>query len=437
MASPTSTRRAKTKEIEIKEMNKMTEKHEQQDFMIESDILEQLRPRINKVVSLIKQAIDAKRPIWIRHHSDTDGYCGAIALERAILPLIYDRHTKERDQFYHYARLPSKTPYYDYADATKDVCNFMNRVNKFESKEPMIIICDTGSSEQDIMAIKKAKVYGAKIIVIDHHPACKETEKIVEAFVNPHLVGSTYDFSAGMICAEIGKMLNPKVHGMEFIAAVAGIGDKVTGKEIDAYLELCRQKEIGTGLIRDTAECMDFEGFMLGFTEGRDIANDLLGGDAETQKKMLEIIKPEVEKIKAQQLETNKKYMQIKEHGHIVICKLNVSKVRSYGAFPPSGKTTGILQNNLAEEYEGIGIEENHKKHPITLGISDDQINFRCSKQINDFDVNELLLLLKKELPHAQIDGGGHKRAGSISFVEAAKDEVLKKVDEYLHKIKG
>jgi len=213
----------------------MTEKHEH-EFMIESGILEKLRPRINKVVSLIKQAIDAKRPIWIRHHSDTDGYCAAVALERAILPLIYDRHTRERDQFYHYARLPSKTPYYDYADATKDVCNFMNRVTKFESKEPMIIICDTGSSEQDILAIKKAKIYGAKIIVIDHHPACKETESLVEAFVNPHLVGSTYDFSAGMVCAEIGNMLNPKVHGMEFIAAVAGIGDKVTSKEIDAYL---------------------------------------------------------------------------------------------------------------------------------------------------------------------------------------------------------
>ncbi|MBT7927572.1 hypothetical protein HN695_04500, partial [Candidatus Woesearchaeota archaeon] len=139
-------------------------------FMIKSEILNKLQPRINKVVSLIKQAIESKRPIWIRHHNDTDGYCAAIALERAILPLIHARQTKERDVFYHYSRLPSKAPYYDYADATKDVTNFMNRVTKFEAKPPMIIICDNGSSEQDIKAIKKVKIYGAKVIVIDHHP---------------------------------------------------------------------------------------------------------------------------------------------------------------------------------------------------------------------------------------------------------------------------
>ncbi|MBT4823780.1 hypothetical protein HON88_01125, partial [Candidatus Woesearchaeota archaeon] len=44
--------------------------------------------------------------------------------------------------------------------------------------------------------------------------------------------------------------------------------------------------------------------------------------------------------------------------------------------------------------------------------------------------------ILKNKLPYAQIDGGGHRVAGSINFVEAAKEEVISIVEEYINKIK-
>ncbi|MFH1439745.1 MAG: DHH family phosphoesterase [Candidatus Woesearchaeota archaeon] len=398
------------------------------EFMVKSNVLERLRPRINKAISLIKQAIEAKRPIWIRHHSDVDGYCAGVAIERAILPLIYDRHTKERDTFYSYARMPSKAPYYDYTDATKDLTNFMNRMNKFEAKAPMIIICDNGSSEQDIMAIKKVRIYGAKVIVIDHHPLCDEIDNITDAHINPHQIKSVYDLSAGMLCAEIAKQINPEIDQMEFFAAVAGFADKVKSKEFEQYVELCKKKGGSQELIKDTAECLDFETFVLGFIESRDLINDILGGDHNKQKKLINLIKPKANELKKQQLETNKKYMKIEEKDNIIICKLPIDQVRSMGSFPPSGKTTGIIHDYIKEKYKN--------KFVISLGISNGQINFRCSNEIKNFDVNEIIALLKKKMPYAQIDGGGHRVAGSISFIEAAKEEVLDFVDEYIDSIK-
>ncbi|MBT4824230.1 hypothetical protein HOL83_03680 [Candidatus Woesearchaeota archaeon] len=405
-------------------------------FMIKSEILNKLQPRINKVVSLIKQAIESKRPIWIRHHNDTDGYCAAIALERAILPLIHARQTKERDVFYHYSRLPSKAPYYDYADATKDVTNFMNRVTKFEAKPPMIIICDNGSSEQDIKAIKKVKIYGAKVIVIDHHPLCAEIDKITDAHVNPHQVGSVYDISAGMLCAEIARKINSSsegVNNMELIAAVAGIGDKVKSKELDAYIESCKKSGKEFEFLQDVAKCLDYEGSVLGFMEGRDIVNDLLGANEEKQKKLLALIKPKLKNVRKQQLETNKKYMVIEElekNRSIIVCRLEINKVRSFGSYPAAGATVGITQDYLVEKYKL------KNKKVISLGINKDQINFRCSREIKEFDVNEIIKILKNKLPYAQIDGGGHRVAGSINFVEAAKEEVISIVEEYINKIK-
>jgi len=350
-------------------------------------------------------------------------------LERAILPLIYDRHTKERDTFYSYARLPSKAPYYDYNDAVKDTTNFMNRVSKFEAKKPMIIICDNGSSEQDIMAIKKVKIYGAKVIVIDHHPLSKEIDKITDAHVNPHHVGSTYDLSAGMLCAEIAKQLNNNVKEIEFVAALAGIGDKVESKELDQYLVMAKKLGYSLENMIEIAECLDYETFILGFMEGRDIVDDMLGKDKKKQEKLIKLIKPKVSKLRKEQLETNIKYGIVEENKNkIIIAKLDINKVKQQGSYPPAGKTTGILQEYLVKKHID--------KKIISMGIGKDQINFRASKNTDDFDVNELIKILKNKLPYAQINGGGHKRAGSISFIEAAKKEVLDIVKEYIDKVK-
>lgn len=396
----------------------------EKQFMIKSVVLEKLKPEINKAVSFITQAIEAKRPIWIRHHSDTDGYCAALALERAILPLVYNRQAKERDVFYYYSRLPSKSPYYDYVDATKDLTNFMNNVNRFEIKPPLIIICDNGSSDQSIAAIKKVRIYGAKLIVFDHHPPSHEITKIVEAHVNPHFAGSTYDISAGMLCAEIAKQINPEIDQMEFFAAVAGVGDKVESREMEEYLKLCH-KNYSLEFIKDVAMCLDYEAYVLGYIESRDLVNDILGADPAKQKKLIEFIKPQIKELVKQQLETNKRYMQIEEKEKLVVCKLDIENTKMF-TFPPSGKTTGITQDYLIEKY---------KKPVISLGISNDQINIRCSRELKKFDVNEIMNLLKENLPYAQVNGGGHRTAGSISFVEAAKEEVFNIVEEYIEKL--
>ena len=118
-------------------------------MMIKSKLLEKMQPKMKQAAKLIKEAIENKQPIILRHDSDTDGYSAAIALERAINPLIYDRHSRERNNYYYYTRSPCKTPWYDFQDALRDVTNFMANITRFGHKEPLIIICDNGASKQE------------------------------------------------------------------------------------------------------------------------------------------------------------------------------------------------------------------------------------------------------------------------------------------------
>ncbi|MFA6888132.1 MAG: hypothetical protein WC254_01410 [Candidatus Woesearchaeota archaeon] len=99
--------------------------------MIDSPILHKLKPEIQECIQHIKKAIDAKQPIFIRHHADADGYTAGIAIERALFPLVSVKHRRERDVHYFYQRFPSLTPYYSYEDATRDVQTFLRNAEQF------------------------------------------------------------------------------------------------------------------------------------------------------------------------------------------------------------------------------------------------------------------------------------------------------------------
>ncbi len=401
-------------------------------FMIKSDVLDKLEPEIIKVIEIITTAIKNKQPILIRHHGDTDGYSGAVALERAILPLIYDTHTRERDAFHYYRRLPCKAPFYSYSDVVRDITNFMNDLTRFELKTPLIIIIDNGSSIQDLPAIKKAKVYGAKVIVIDHHPTSGEVDKYVNAHVNPHDVGSNSEFSAGMVCAEIGKLLSKKdfcennLADYELIAAVSGTADRFKSRELNEYINLASKEGYSEELIRDIAMALDYETFYLGVINSRDLINDLLGADPGRQKKSIAIIKELAQSKIDVVKKAIEKYVKVEEKGEYNIARINVEKIKDMFEFPSKGKTTSIMLDYVFEKYN---------KPTVAMSLNTVGINFRCSKAIEKFDVNEIISILKKKLPYANIDGGGHRVAGSIRFIGEAKEEVVAVVDEYVGKL--
>jgi archaea-specific RecJ-like exonuclease len=399
-------------------------------MMIKSKLLDEMKPKIEQTVKLIKNAIENKEPIIIRHDADTDGYSAAIALERAIMPLLYTRHTKERDLFYYYSRMPCKTPWYDIQDALRDVTNFMSGASRFTRKKPLIIVCDNGASAQDYIAIKLVKTYGAKVLVIDHHPNAKEIDEIVDLHLNPHHFKSTYDFCTGMLCAEIANLLtiDRKIIAKDFevIAAVAATGDKVKSEEAQQYLKIANEKGYDSKKLRDISKCIDFAAFKLGVINDKDIVDDILGADKEKQKALLDLFTKEVNKKMHTVFESALKYTETEETDNKTIVKVPIDKLSKRNGYPARGRVTGVMQ----EYYKEKG------KKAITLGITKTSTNFRCSNEIESFDVNEIIKKIKEKFPYANVSGGGHRVAGSISFIEASYDEVMEFILDYCKKAK-
>ena len=194
----------------IVEQQRARAKIKQTDFMLQNKILEKLTGSIVKAAEEIRLAIIQNRPIVVRHHNDTDGYCSGFALERAIIPLIQKQHSAPKAAWEFFKRAPSMAPFYELEDSIKDTTMSLRDVAKFSAKMPLIIIADNGSSPEDLMAIQQAKIHGADVIVIDHHGFDEDViSNEVVANINPHLVGeSGSDISAGMLCAEIARFIN-------------------------------------------------------------------------------------------------------------------------------------------------------------------------------------------------------------------------------------
>jgi len=388
-------------------------------FLIKSEVLENLRENFTSALALIKQSISESRPIIIRHHSDCDGYSGAIALEKNILPLILEKHSRPGSNYIYYKRAPMPAPFYDYSDAVRDLSFSLRDNSKFGTRMPLMILLDNGSTEEDIMGIKKLRIYGIKVIVIDHHFTSKGIiDDFVDVHINPYLAGGDSNLTSGMLAVELARLIDKYSFEVEFLAALSGVGDRSSGSEFDQYLEIASKHKYSLDSLKELAEALDFEAHHLRVIEGRELVSDLLGNDKNKQRKIIGLVKADIKFRRQKILEGSLASVKKKDVNGIQLVEFNVLKVTVRGQYPPVGKTVGMVFDSFKENPT------------VVLGYGDESITVRsnCGK----FTVQEMLKHLEEKIPQAYIRGGGHENAGTIKFLAAFNGEVVKLVSEFL-----
>jgi len=392
-------------------------------FLVESDTLTSLKERFVDAAKLIRSAVIARTPILLRHHADCDGFSAAVALEKAILPLITEHHKDEQAAYKQYRRAPSRAPYYDYEDATKDVVFFVEDQERFKSKRPLVIVADNGSTSDDLLALEKLKAFGCKIIVVDHHypgelsEGVCEADRFIDVHINPHLVGGDSSISAGMLSSELSRFVNDGVADAEITAAVSAIADRCRGKEAEEIISLA-SKKVDRAYLEMLADVVDFEAYSLKYLEARSYMAMLFDSENEEVVKLVRRLHQIIEGKKREVLLAVRKYQKVTDLGSWLFLELNTYGIHERGDFPPPGKILGIARDLLEAET----------KRPVAaVAVSDSMVSMRFSDALS-LDVNRIISLLKEKIPHAGIQGGGHARAGSFRFYSIARDEVAESV---------
>ena len=400
------------------------------DFMLKNDILEKLRAPILKAAEEIRLAIIQNRPVVVRHHNDTDGYCSGFALERAIIPLIEKSHSAPKAAWEFFKRAPCMAPFYELEDSIKDTTMSLRDVAKFSAKMPLIIVVDNGSSPEDLMAIQQAKIHGAEVIVIDHHGFDKDviSDEVI-AHVNPHLVGeSGSDISAGMLCAETARFINENVQNMEQLPALAGFADRIDIANpdlVNEYLKIAEGKGYTKELLNDISLVIEYVSTKVRFMESREYISVLFGEPREQQKKLVSLMAPHIRNLDKKGLAIGKSSAVIKElENGVTLQTIEIEKsFPGFGFFPKPGRSIGLLHDNLQKE---TGV-----KNLVSIAVMNTAMSFRATDGGN-FSTHEMIGLLQEKLPNAFVEGGGHKNAGAINFIPKMKDEVFEIVKEFI-----
>ncbi len=399
------------------------------EFLVKSQILEKLRPRFIEAATQIRLAIIQDRPIIVRHHNDADGYSSGYSLERAILPLIVKQHSSVKAPWEFFLRAPSQAPYYEIDDSIRDMANSLRNVAKFSNKMPLIIIADNGSSPEDLMAIKQGKVHGADFIVIDHHGFEKDViSDEVLVHINPFLVGEDgAHYSAGMLATEFARFINPEVENIKQIPAMAGFADRIdlgNPEVMEKYLEIAKKEGYSKELLSDIALVIDYVSAKVRFMEVREYVEVLFGEPRARQKELVSLMAPYIRNLDKKGLQIGKSNAKQEKIGKVTLQTIEVEETfPGFGFFPKPGRAVGLIHDNYQTEKKVTSL--------ITAGIMSTAITLRATDEAN-FSVHEFIIFLNKKIPEAFVEGGGHKNAGSITFLPYKKDEVVKLLKEFI-----
>ena len=401
------------------------------EFLVKTQILDKLKDRFTQAATQIRLAIIQDRPIIVRHHNDCDGYSSGFALERAIIPLIEKQHNNSKAAWEYYLRAPCQAPFYEIDDSIRDTANSLRNVAKFSNKMPLIIIADNGSSEEDLMAIKQGKVHGSDFIVIDHHGFDKDViSEEVLTHINPFLVDETgAEISAGMLCVELARFINPDVKNVTQIAAMSGFADRIdlaAPETMEKYLDIAKKEGYTKELLADISTVIDYVSAKVRFMEVREYIEVLFGEPREKQKKLVGLMAPHINKLDAKGLAIGKSNAKQEKIGNIIFQTIDVDKTfPGFGFFPKPGRAVGMVH----DDYQKTSGE----KAVVTAGIMGTAITMRATDEAN-FSVHELKQYIEEKCPEAFVEGGGHKNAGALSFLPYKKDEVIELVKEFISK---
>ena len=346
----------------------------------------------------------------------TTGYVSAI--EQAVVSLIRESGGDFDAEYFLFKRAPSKAPFYEIEDITRDLDFSLKDHVRFGQKMPLVILTDNGSTEEDEPSYKIASVYDIPFVVIDHHHPDTSIDKYLLAHVNPYHVGGDFGITAGMLGTEVARMINPKVESLiRHLPAVAAVGDRSEAPERALCLALVRDN-FSEQHCKEIALALDYEQFWLRFNDGREIVKDILNltGNTERHKKLLALLIDGANTMIADQMSACMAHIAprvLKNEARLFLLDVEIHAHKF--TFPPPGKTSGEVHDRLCQQNAG--------KPVVTIGFGPDFAVLRSRGVL--MNIPNMVRELRVEIPGGGISGGGHLVVGSIKFVEGMRSVVL------------
>ena len=293
----------------------------------------------------IRRAVLQSRPIVVRHAATADGYVAGAAVERAVLPLIRDEHSKSDAEYHYFTRRPLEGSVYDMDDATNDVTRMLQDRDRHGEKLPLVVLLGTGSTVESEDGLGLLGVYGADRVVVDATAADPEVGDLASTLVNPDSSGDEGgDLSTGALAATLAATVNDEV--ADDLAHLPAVSYWEGTPE--AYADLAADTGFDARRVDELREAVALEAFYQSYQDKRELITDILfgedGGDLAGH-----ISEQFREKLETE-LDTATANMETRESDGVEFALLDADAYAHRYDFPPTALLADELHRRAADD---------------------------------------------------------------------------------------
>jgi RecJ-like exonuclease len=387
--------------------------------LIDWSALDKLHADLEAVATRLRRAVLENRPIRIRHHADGDGMCASIPVTLALERFIAEVHGDPSAARHLLKRLPSKAPYYEMEDVTRDLNFALGDRDRHGQQLPLLVMLDNGSTEEDVPAYEALAQYDIPIVAVDHHhPDPDAVDGLLAEHVNPYLHGEDYRITTGMLCVELARMIHPDITDeLTHVPAVAGLTDRSEADAMADYLALAREAGYDEDDLQAVGDALDYTAHWLRYSAGESLLTDVLGVDTDDDSRheaLVEFFANRADRDTDEQLDAAMPHVESASLDNGAdLYRIDVERYAHRFTYPAPGKTTGAIHDRKVADSDGP---------VITVGYGPDFAVLRSDGV--RLDIPQMVEELEAETDGG-VSGGGHLVVGSIKFVKGMREEVL------------
>ncbi|ELY52017.1 OB-fold nucleic acid binding domain-containing protein [Natronolimnohabitans innermongolicus] len=380
-------------------------------LLADHDAVSAVEDGLADAATQIRRAVMEARPVVVRHGATADGYVAGAAIERAVLPLIREKHTREDAEYHYFERRPLDGRVYDMDAATNDVTSMLEARDRHGEQLPLVVVVDAGSTEESVDGYDLLSMYDAETIVIDDSRADDVLTDAVSVAVAPSLAGADVaNLTSTALAANVAAHVNDDVRAdLEHLPAVSYWEDAP-----EAYLELATEAGYDETAISERREAIALEAFYQSYKDKRELVIDLLFGDGDATTRDGDLAAHVSEQFRAKletELETARENLESKSVGDLTVAVLDTAAFTHRYNFPTTTLLLDALHRNQRAEAD---------EPFVTLGVGDDELHVRATESV---DVRELGDAIADAAPDAgvRVVGG---QDGHVEFLPGERDAV-------------
>ncbi|OVE85784.1 DHH family phosphoesterase [Natronolimnobius baerhuensis] len=367
------------------------------------DTVAAVEDELVEAATAIRRAVMEARPVVVRHSATADGYVAGAAIERAVLPLIREKHTREDAQYHYFERRPLDGRVYGMDTATDDVTSMLEARDRHGEQLPLVVLVDAGSTEESVDGYDLLSIYDAESIVIDDSHADDAIVDAVSVAAAPSLAGADIsDVTSTALGANVAAHINDDVRDdLAHLPAVSYWEDTP-----EAYVDLATEAGYDETALSDRREAVALEAYYQSYKDKRELVADLLfdgDADGDLAAHVSEQFRAKLET----ELETARENMTTEDVDGISVAVLDTGAFTHRYNFP----TTTLLLDELHRQQD---------ESAVTLGVGDDELHVRATDSLNVRDLGDAVA---DRVP----DAGSHVvggQDGHLEFLPGERDAV-------------